>query len=51
VKACSDTNCWMHLPHLECKVAREVVGGSRGPIVIIVEVIQCKVDYVHYIIK
>jgi hypothetical protein len=28
----------------ECKVAREVVGGPRGPIVIIVEVIQCKVD-------
>jgi hypothetical protein len=34
-----------------CKVAREVVGGARevvgglrGPIVIIVEVIQCKVD-------
>jgi hypothetical protein len=27
-----------------CKVAREVVGGGRGPIVIIVEVIQCKVD-------
>jgi hypothetical protein len=27
-----------------CKVAREVVGGPRGPIVIIVEVIQCKVD-------
>jgi hypothetical protein len=26
------------------KVAREVVGGPRGPIVIIVEVIQCKVD-------
>ena len=26
------------------KVAREVVGGGRGPIVIIVEVIQCKVD-------
>jgi hypothetical protein len=30
---------------MECKVAREVVGGARGPIVIIVEVIQCKVDY------
>jgi hypothetical protein len=29
---------------MECKVAREVVGGPRGPIVIIVEVIQCKVD-------
>jgi hypothetical protein len=29
---------------LTCKVAREVVGGPRGPIVIIVEVIQCKVD-------
>jgi hypothetical protein len=29
---------------LFCKVAREVVGGPRGPIVIIVEVIQCKVD-------
>jgi hypothetical protein len=30
---------------MECKVAREVVGGGgRGPIVIIVEVIQCKVD-------
>ena len=29
---------------LRCKVAREVVGGPRGPIVIIVEVIQCKVD-------
>jgi hypothetical protein len=28
----------------ECKVAREIVGGPRGPIVIIVEVIQCKVD-------
>ena len=27
-----------------CKVAREVVEGPRGPIVIIVEVIQCKVD-------
>jgi hypothetical protein len=27
-----------------CKVAREVVGVPRGPIVIIVEVIQCKVD-------
>jgi hypothetical protein len=27
-----------------CKVDREVVGGPRGPIVIIVEVIQCKVD-------
>ena len=27
-----------------CKVAREVVGGPRGTIVIIVEVIQCKVD-------
>ena len=26
------------------KVAREVVGGPRGPIVIIVEVIQCKVE-------
>jgi hypothetical protein len=38
-----------------CKIAREVVGGGggggRGPIVIIVEVIQCKVDKVHYIIK
>jgi hypothetical protein len=29
---------------MECKVAREVVGVPRGPIVIIVEVIQCKVD-------
>jgi hypothetical protein len=29
---------------MECKVAREVVGGGRGPIVIIVEAIQCKVD-------
>jgi hypothetical protein len=29
---------------MRCKVAREVVGGPRGPIVIIVEVIQCKVD-------
>jgi hypothetical protein len=29
---------------MECKVAREVVGGPRGSIVIIVEVIQCKVD-------
>jgi hypothetical protein len=29
---------------MECKVAREVVGGARGPIVIIMEVIQCKVD-------
>jgi len=28
----------------DCKVAREVVEGPRGPIVIIVEVIQCKVD-------
>jgi hypothetical protein len=27
-----------------CKVAREVVGGPRGPIVIIVKAIQCKVD-------
>jgi hypothetical protein len=27
-----------------CKVAREVVGGARGTIVIIMEVIQCKVD-------
>jgi hypothetical protein len=27
-----------------CKVAREVVGGPRGPIVIIMEVIQCKMD-------
>jgi hypothetical protein len=27
-----------------CKVAREVVGEPRGPIVIIVEVIQCKVE-------
>jgi hypothetical protein len=27
-----------------CKVAREVVGAARDPIVIIVEVIQCKVD-------
>ena len=29
-----------------CKVAREVevVGGPRGPIVIIVDAIQCKVD-------
>jgi hypothetical protein len=31
-----------------CKVDREVVGGGggggRGPIVIIVEAIQCKVD-------
>jgi hypothetical protein len=34
-----------------CKVAREVVGGPRGLIMIIVEVIQCKVDWVHYIIK
>jgi hypothetical protein len=40
----------MALDHLTkvvyfCKVAREVVGGEcRGPIVIIVEVIQCKVD-------
>jgi hypothetical protein len=29
---------------VRCKVAREVVGEPRGPIVIIVEVIQCKVD-------
>jgi hypothetical protein len=29
---------------VRCKVAREVVGGPRGPIVIIVDVIQCKVD-------
>ena len=27
-----------------CKVARKVVGGARGPVVIIMEVIQCKVD-------
>ena len=27
-----------------CKVAREVVEGPRGPIVMIVETIQCKVD-------
>ena len=27
-----------------CKIAREVVGGPRGPIVIILKVIQCKVD-------
>jgi hypothetical protein len=27
-----------------CKVAREVVEGLRGPIVMIVETIQCKVD-------
>ena len=26
------------------EVTREVVGGGRGPIVIIVEAIQCKVD-------
>ena len=36
---------------MECKVAREVVGGPRWCIVIIVELIQCKVDKVHYIIK
>jgi hypothetical protein len=29
---------------MEFNVAREVVVGPRGPIVIIVEVIQCKVD-------
>ena len=29
---------------MECKVAREVVEGPRGPIVMIVETIQCKVD-------
>ena len=29
---------------MECKVDREVVGRPKGPIVIIVEVIQCKVD-------
>jgi hypothetical protein len=28
---------------MECKVAREVVGGPIGPIVIIVDAIQCKV--------
>jgi hypothetical protein len=28
----------------ESKVARELVGRPRGPIVIIVEAIQCKVD-------
>ena len=33
-----------------CKVAREVVGGGRGPIVIIVEAIQCKVDQVHILL-
>jgi hypothetical protein len=33
-----------HLEAPKCKVAREAVGGPRGPIVIIVEVIQCKVD-------
>jgi hypothetical protein len=37
-----------HVVVAECKVAREVVGGPRGgprgTIVIIVEVIQCKVD-------
>jgi hypothetical protein len=27
-----------------CKVARDVVGGPIGPIVIIVEAIQCKMD-------
>jgi hypothetical protein len=34
----------MLMKYYMCKVAREVVGGPRGPIVIIVEVIQCKVD-------
>jgi hypothetical protein len=34
----------MYRDDFRCKVAREVVGGPRGPIVIIVEVIQCKVD-------
>jgi hypothetical protein len=34
----------LELRRVEAKVAREVVGGPRGPIVIIVEVIQCKVD-------
>jgi hypothetical protein len=29
---------------LMCKVAREVVEGPRGPIVMIVDTIQCKVD-------
>jgi hypothetical protein len=32
---------------IECSVAREVIwggGGGEGPIVIIVEAIQCKVD-------
>jgi hypothetical protein len=28
----------------KCKVDREVVKGPRGPIVMIVETIQCKVD-------
>jgi hypothetical protein len=30
--------------HSRCKVAREVVEGPIGPIVMIVETIQCKVD-------
>jgi hypothetical protein len=38
----STIGCLMYV--ILCKVAREVVGGPRGPIVIIVEVIQCKVD-------
>jgi len=29
---------------VECSVAREGMGGGEGPIVIIVEVIQCKVE-------
>jgi hypothetical protein len=29
---------------MECSVAREVMGGAEGPIVIIVEAIQCMVD-------
>jgi len=39
-----DFGCLIKTKKHNCKVAREVVGGPRGPIVIIVEVIQCKVD-------
>jgi hypothetical protein len=43
-KVSDDTNQSTPSQGDSCKVAREVVGGPRGPIVIIVEVIQCKVD-------
>jgi hypothetical protein len=29
---------------IKCSVVREVVGGDEGPIVIIMQAIQCKVD-------